>query len=224
LYTQFEIINRLRGIELKDTIVIWDNRDTSSMICNSPHSSDLGTIADSLLIILSQIDTIYTQTSYASVGDYFRPPNFCGNPFIFISNNLIIGNITETYIYNTPPNPYIVDSISINDFVTRYNANGRALDCDLFVGIQTPVLKQDLLSIYPNPSTEKITIEAARGIAAIRILNILGAEQSNFSQKKLKTTARQVDISALASGIYFVEVIFSSGESLTQKVIKRAAN
>ena len=183
MYTQFEIINRLRGIELKDTIVIWDNRDTSSMICNSPHSSDLGTIADSLLIILSQIDTIYTQTSYTSVGDYFRPPNFCGNPFIFISNNLIIGNITETYIYNTPPNPYIVDSISINDFVTRYNANGRALDCDLFVGIQTPVLKQDLLSIYPNPCTEKITIEAARGIAAIRILNILGTEQSNFSQK-----------------------------------------
>ena len=223
LYTQFEIMNRLRGVELKNTIVIWDNRDTLSMICNSPHSSDLGAVGDSLLIILSQIDTIYAQTSYASIGDYFRPPNFCENPFIPISNNLIIGNITETYVYNTPPDPYIVDSISINDFVTRYNANGRALDCDLFVGIQTQLLKQNLLSIYPNPSAENITIETARGIATIRILNILGAEQSNFSQKILNTTARQVEVSALANGIYFVEVIFSSGESLTQKVIKRAA-
>ena len=129
----------------------------------------------------------------------------------------------ETYVYNTPPDAYIVDSISINDFVTRYNANGRALDCDLFVGIQTQLLKQNLLSIYPNPSAENITIETARGIATIRILNILGAEQSNFSQKILNTTARQVEVSALANGIYFVEVIFSSGESLTQKVIKRAA-
>jgi hypothetical protein len=194
------------------------------MICNSHHSSDLGAVGDSLLIILSQIDTIYAQTSYASVAAYFKPPNFCGDSFISISNNLIICNITETYIYNTPPNPYIVDSLSINDFVTRYNANGRALDCDLFIAIQTPILKQDLLSIYPNPGAENITIDAARGIAAIRILNILGTKQSNFSQKKLNTTARQVDISALTSGIYFVKVIFSSGESLTQKVIKRATN
>lgn len=196
LYTQFEIMNRLRGVELKNTIVIWDNRNTLSMICNSPHSSDLGAVGDSLLIILSQIDTIYAQTSYASIGDYFRPPNFCENPFIPISNNLIIGDITETYVQKTPPNPYIVDSISINNFVTRYNSNGRALDCDLFIGIQTPVLKQDLLSVYPNQSAEDITIETARGITTIRILNILGAEQSNFSQKKLNTTARQVHISA----------------------------
>jgi len=54
---KLEVLERIRGVELKDTITIWNFNDTliPGINCLSAASSSIGSIGDSILIILSKI-------------------------------------------------------------------------------------------------------------------------------------------------------------------------
>jgi hypothetical protein len=73
----------------------------------------------------------------------------------------------------------------------------------LFVGINER--QGSRLLVYPNPATDKITIEIAEGQAPsqLSIMNLNGEEVLTRSLIKPKT---QIDISNLPSGIYFVRL------------------
>ena len=64
-------------------------------------------------------------------------------------------------------------------------------------------LQESMLSLYPNPATDKITIEIAKGQAPsqLSMLNLNGEEVLTRSLIKPKT---QIDISTLPGGVYFV--------------------
>jgi hypothetical protein len=92
--------------------------------------------------------------------------------------------------------PYVVYSDNLGMLtVMRYDS--------VSVGINE--LQQSKFSIYPNPATNKITIEIAEGQAPsqLSIINLNGEEVLTRSLIKPKT---QIDITNLPSGVYFVRL------------------
>ena len=70
--------------------------------------------------------------------------------------------------------------------------------------------------IYPNPVTDKLTIEAREAISKVEIYNAMGAliySQNDCTEKV------EISTTDLPAGIYFVKVI--GEKSLTKKVVIR---
>ena len=72
--------------------------------------------------------------------------------------------------------------------------------------------------MYPNPTTDILTIEAANAIDGVSIINLLGQEvvKTNASVAKNLT----INIADLQSGIYIVK-LNSNGVIATQRLIKK---
>ena len=213
--SQFEIIERLRGVELRDTITIWDYIDTLTpgIGCSTIDAFSIGAVGDSILIILGKI----TDTSYLNpqvvVGDYYAPSRFCAEPTIPIKNGFIMGNITKAIVYTSPPTPLVIDSISITDFKTNYKPN--AVDCDLLLDL--PRFENEVtFSVSPNPFSNQLNIESSMSFKRLRIYNILG----ELVIDNLSSSVGQIDVSALEPGTYFVTAELKSGEQISKKIIK----
>ena len=69
-------------------------------------------------------------------------------------------------------------------------------------------------SVYPNPTTDILTIQSDFAILQIEIYNQLG--QIVVSNSNQKT----IDISSLTQGIYFCKIKDGNGNVGTQKVVK----
>ena len=101
-YAKMEILERIKGVELLDTITIWDYNDSFPGInCFSVAANTVGNVGDSILIILGKITHLDSTNQHAQIGDYFTPSNFCAKPVIGIKNQLIIGNITKPCLLYT---------------------------------------------------------------------------------------------------------------------------
>ncbi len=76
--------------------------------------------------------------------------------------------------------------------------------CQLSVGINN-YIELSAISIYPNPSSNKITVSSNEGIRSMQIFNVLGeviySLQNSTEQKSI-----EVDLSKNPSGIYIVTV------------------
>lgn len=75
------------------------------------------------------------------------------------------------------------------------------------------------ISVFPNPSSGKFTIQNASGISQVKVRNLLGViifSQSNFRPEK----QYEIDLSDFPKGIYFLE--FSDGKKInTKKIVIR---
>ena len=129
----------------------------------------LGNVGDSILIILPKIDSFDT---WGVLGDYYRPLGVCSSPYLPIKNGLIIGNLTETDLYTIPPINYRTDSITVQSFKQLYNANGRACDCDVFVGLPPNDKTESLFKIFPNPAEHSFAISSEYNVTEARIYNL----------------------------------------------------
>lgn len=72
------------------------------------------------------------------------------------------------------------------------------------------------ITVYPNPSSGKFTIQNADGIKHVKVRNLPGEliySDTDFKQEKLN----EIDLSDVPKGIYFIE--FSDGKKLTTKKI-----
>ena len=228
LYSDFEVIVKIRGIELRDTVRIWDNPSqfNSCVGGNEVNTEFLGAIGDSILITLPKIDSVIR---WGTIGDYYRPLGIFEKPFLPIRGGLIIGNLTKSHAYTNPPTPYIIDSISIQTFTTKYNSSGRSSDCDLFVGIPKNVIIQQNVIIYPNPSSGFFNIESEVKVKNIEVYNMSGSRY-NFAnaksfdltnQRKNSTSSESLDLTNFKSGIYFLKVELENGVIVTKKIIKQ---
>jgi subtilisin family serine protease len=86
----------------------------------------------------------------------------------------------------------------------------------LVVGIEE--IKNNNISIYPNPTTGKITIELSdKEIRSIAIVNLLG--ETLFHRKRvIQESKMEFDISNFAEGVYYISLI-SSDKKYLQKLI-----
>lgn len=71
--------------------------------------------------------------------------------------------------------------------------------------------------LYPNPTTDVVTLQYSKEITEVSLFNLLGQTMIN---KKLSTTETTIDLSNLPSSTYLVKVI-SEGKIKTVKVIRK---
>lgn len=116
--------------------------------------------------------------------------------------------------------PAIGDHLTITGVMLygfgEYKLNPRmADDITPFIGINENKNKIQI-NVYPNPSTEIITVNAAEKISSIEIYNVSGA--MILQQNSLEANSVSIDVSNLTEGIYMVKVGFKDFSFSSQKI------
>lgn len=102
-------------------------------------------------------------------------------------------------------------------WVTVSGPNGCTITDSIVVSLGVGVngqLSKDVLSFYPNPATDKLTIKSGSldlNKAQIRMFDARGAMISNLILTQENNRSYVVDLKGFESGIYFVQVITDKG-------------
>ncbi len=123
---------------------------------------------------------------------------------------LTIGNFQEGYL---------CDSLRTNvaTFVccsAYYYIDDVSLEEDTITGINE--ISQVDFSIYPNPSTSTVRISSHQNMLAINLMDLRSKALIRLTPAATKT---EIDVSALANGVYIVECIFKSGDTIYKKIV-----
>lgn len=92
---------------------------------------------------------------------------------------------------------------------------------DPAVGIDERVLEESGFGIYPNPTSDIITVqfENSLNVELVSILDISGKKVKELTIKA-GVNSLPVDVSNLSSGVYFVNVVSTQGTSTQKLIIK----
>jgi hypothetical protein len=132
---------------------------------------------------------------------------------------------TDDYLFPTPRNcdPDMV--IEFFDYTfscfqddTFPLLNVTEKDCDYLLYTQLSEVEQPdkVVSIFPNPSSNKLTIQLLKPnkkINSIQIIDLQGRTLKSLNQ-------REIDNSDLPNGIYFLWINFENNEKIIKKIIK----
>jgi hypothetical protein len=77
---------------------------------------------------------------------------------------------------------------------------------------------KELISIYPNPASDRVFINTNKTINTIMIYDILGNQVANYGQ--VNNNQYTIDINNWASQMYIVKIIFEDNSISNQKLIK----
>ena len=92
--------------------------------------------------------------------------------------------------------------------------SGTPFDLDALLSVNDVQLSDQKTRVYPNPAKDKIAIEVNQA-SAVSIKNIIGVE---VYKSQLNNGTNEINISQLASGIYFV-VITTGDTTVTEKIV-----
>ncbi|WP_053991295.1 T9SS type A sorting domain-containing protein [Mangrovimonas sp. TPBH4] len=84
--------------------------------------------------------------------------------------------------------------------------------------LSAPNYELEQLSVYPNPATNVVTVEAGEQISDITIFNLLGQVVLNHTANSL---IEEINISSLAQGNYILKTSTTTGKQATTKLIKQ---
>ena len=141
-----------------------------------------------------------------------------GNPTYASKDHTMIRKADVTTGVSTNPSSFDVfsqyDTLSANTF-----ENLGVHDCNCgTVGVQNAMTK-DGFSIYPNPVKDgNFSVVANQGIEQLNIFALNG--QLISRQNEINDIMLNVDVRALTTGMYWVEVIFQNGKVERKKLIK----
>lgn len=90
-----------------------------------------------------------------------------------------------------------------------------ALDVTISTSIEN--IKENPISIYPNPATDIVKIKTNNN-STINIINVVGKTIYNSNVPQNETT---IDVSTWSQGIYFVNIINENGKKNSYKLIKQ---
>ena len=133
------------------------------------------------------------------------------NPGTWISFDIPLSSFNET---NGSNKTDFVQFIIASDLGTVYYDN-------LYLHkntLATSSFEANNARMYPNPTTDFLTIEAANAIDGVSIINLLGQEVVKTNASVAKTQI--INIADLQSGIYIVK-LNSNGVIATQRLIKK---
>jgi M6 family metalloprotease-like protein len=139
-------------------------------------------------------------------------PTNKGESFSFRADLLptfVLGEVTANHVKLTPSGGiYTITNVQ-EDQIIRISS---------LVSVNGYEDQNDEITIYPNPTTGKLTIESKDlVIKNIEILDIMGRKVS--SHQPISSSHQQIDISHLTTGIYFVQLQTANG-MITKKVVK----
>lgn len=78
--------------------------------------------------------------------------------------------------------------------------------------------EQNLVNLYPNPASERITLSSESSVEQLKLYNNLGKE-IQVSYSDINSNKKQIDISNLSTGVYILKGK-TNGKTFTEKLIK----
>ncbi|MBL7909868.1 MAG: T9SS type A sorting domain-containing protein [Bacteroidia bacterium] len=209
----------------------------------TPIGASTYTIQGGSSVVNPGSNTSYTVVGTSSVGcvsNTFATSNVTVNPtptVTAISNTSLIcvgsnANLTAngatTYSWSTGAT---TQSISVSPSVTtNYTVTGTLAGTGCFntsiitqnvstcTGIEkNSIYGNETISIYPNPTSNNITISGVQNVTKIELINSIG--QIVFTENSVNATNSVIDLNQLPTGIYFVQLQTEQG-SITKKIIK----
>lgn len=146
-------------------------------------------------------------------GDSVQIGNPCSDYSIFswvtsTNGTTYLSDSTMPQIYSKPP-------VTTTYYVTKTQGTNIFKDTVIItvlggVGIEQIKNITVEVSVYPNPATNKINV-GAKAIVEVKLFDVLG-------HQILSTKQKEIDVSSLQNGVYFVSVKTTNGAS-TQKII-----
>ena len=98
-----------------------------------------------------------------------------------------------------------------------------AVLADVVLGVH-PVFNSELLTVYPNPTTDKLFVVAEKdmpGATTIEISDISGRLVRKLQLSSIvKNENKTIDIAGIESGVYFIRLLNSNLNSLQRVVIE----
>ncbi len=185
-----------------------------------------GDIANSIIIQPDEKILIagHSGEAYPDITSYITVSRYNDNGVLDVSfgtDGIVTTNVSgyETNFANSiklQADRKIIVAGSTSDISVLKNVALVRYDSGLNLGIEENN-QQSFFTIYPNPTTGKVTISFSEIITDIEIFNILGEKISysyNFNQQK----KIEIDLLNFPKGIYFVK-IYDDEKSYTEKIV-----
>ena len=75
--------------------------------------------------------------------------------------------------------------------------------------------------VYPNPTRDKATINWGKTSGEYMDVYVLNSNGKQVISKRINNNNEELDVQALASGVYFLRMVVSTGEVVNQRIIKK---
>ena len=133
---------------------------------------------------------------------------------VFVNGELVVENqLALTYTFNPTENDYNVVEI-------RAVYEGEKTSVKAVTGLFVPLLVNErvtqIVRLYPNPSDESVFVASDADLQAVKLYDIAGRLVRHIT---ISGTTTELDVKDLDGGIYFIQVVYSDGNTATQKLI-----
>ncbi len=129
------------------------------------------------------------------------------------------GGFPTVNIIHPDTKKIVGDSWSANSYSAQVSAIVLATGIDLVDAVTgLPTVENDVLTIYPNPTSERFYINSASlaGKTTVNVFNVLGQ-----SMMQVTEVSNGIDVSSLKKGSYLVRISNNGKELTTRLVIAR---
>ncbi|MFK5857285.1 MAG: T9SS type A sorting domain-containing protein [Bacteroidota bacterium] len=90
-------------------------------------------------------------------------------------------------------------------------------DSTLITTAINETIDREKIKIFPNPTSKNITIENISQTLRIDEIKIVDI---NSKKQPISMTGKNIDLTGLPAGVYFIQLLMSNGHTLTKKIIK----
>jgi hypothetical protein len=139
------------------------------------------------------------------------------------------GSAPYAYSWNTLPVQTTASITGVGAgkyIVTITDANGcikkDSVTLSFVTGIAQQIAQNSTYTLYPNPATHTLNVVVTLPQASateLYITNVVGEQLVNYTQESTTAFTKTIDVSTLASGVYFV-VLHTNNETITKRFVK----
>ncbi|GJM30995.1 MAG: hypothetical protein DHS20C17_36300 [Cyclobacteriaceae bacterium] len=150
---------------------------------------------------------------------------FVMNQFVPMGNCIHIGLVSTNYNQVNSTSTVIFDNVFFSSAPLITPDLPEQLDIAFEEVTEVTEVTEESISVYPNPTSGNITIEvnsARDEVVDIRVINSLGQSVKSLSLNPTETFREEVDLSGLASGMYYIHFQKADGETQIERVILNA--
>ena len=133
---------------------------------------------------------------------------------VFVNGELVVENHPAlTYTFTPTENDYNV--VEVRAVYEGEKTSVKAVK-GLFVPLSVSKQVTQAVRLYPNPSDESVFFASEADLQAIKLYDIAGRLVRHIT---ICGTTTELDVKDLDGGIYFMQAIYSDGNTATQKLV-----
>ena len=176
--------------------------------------SCIGDTANYIYNVLSTPVPVASFTYTQSQGNVLFTPSQSGLTYKWYfgdGDSSVLSNPTHSYKTNGVYNVKLIVE----------NSNSCSNDTTIMISLNTvgiDNLERQILKMYPNPTLGNIIIESHKTISTIDVLDITGKSVSHHTNLS-HLDMINLDLSALANGVYFISAQNVFGNRITEKLV-----